>query len=146
MRHITRPPALLRSVPLESRSQLPKRPGVYYVIQRWKPWKVLYVGMSGNMRQRWTATGKDWQHHKLEPLSRMSGIRIHFRTTRSRKMAARLEAIDIVRYKPPLNDRYERLHFHTFLDTVDFVCDVGLVLLIGSIGGIALVALVHVLL
>ena len=99
---------------------------------------MLYVGMSGNMRQRWTATGRDWQHHKLEPLSRMSGIKIHFRTTRSRKMAVRLEAIDIVRYKPPLNDRYERLHFHTFLDTVDFVCDAGLVLLFGLVGLVAL--------
>lgn len=138
MRRITRHPSLLRSVPLHYLLQLPKRPGVYYVVQWWKPWKVLYVGMSGNMRQRWTATGKDWQHHKLDPLRGMSGIRIHYRITRSRKMAERLEAIEIVRYKPPMNGRYERLHFHVFQDSVDLVCDLGVVVLFGMIVAIAL--------
>ena len=133
MRRFTRPPALLRSTSLESRSELPKRPGVYYVIQWHKPWKVLYVGMSGNMRTRWTVTGKRRQHHQLKRIQYLSNVRIHYRVTRTRKMAQRLEAIDIRRHKPILNGRYEYLEDsiqRKFLDFVDIVDDIGIAIAI----------------
>jgi len=38
-------------------------------------------------------------------------------------MAKRLEAIEIRRYKPPLNDRNERINQHILFDAVDFLLD-----------------------
>jgi len=75
--------------------------------------------MSGNIHKRWTAVG-DRRHHKLNDLNSLVGVRLHYIKTRTRDAAERLEAIEIVRWKPPLNRKRERLHSWGSQDAIDW--------------------------
>jgi hypothetical protein len=99
-------PFFLPSVPINSRINLPTNPGVYFLIQWWKPWKILYIGKAANLRSRWS--GK--KHHKLKQAKRF-GVQIHYKTTWSKSEAKDLEAIYQQRFKPPWNDRIESISF-----------------------------------
>ena len=99
------PPFFRRSVSLRKRIDLPTSPGVYYLIQWFNPWKVLYVGKAANLRSRWSGKG----HHKLKQALRKPGIRIHYRKTWTKGRAKEIEAIEQRKHNPPWNDRIEPL-------------------------------------
>ena len=99
------PPFFRRSVSLKNRINLPTNPGVYYLIQWFRPRKILYIGKADNLRSRWSGKG----HHHLERAMKKPGIRIHYRTTWTKGQARELEAIEQQKYNPPWNDRVESL-------------------------------------
>lgn len=61
-------PLALRSLPLESRQNLPKKSGLYFVFD--KDDEFLYIGKTGDLRKRWQG------HHKLEELRQLENVRI----------------------------------------------------------------------
>lgn len=126
MRVFDLPPFFRPSVSLRNKARLPAKPGIYYVIQWWKPLNPLYVGMSGNLRARWNSRNYG-EHHHYSALARRVGVRLHYRITRSRSTAERLEAIEIRRYRPPLNKRLEPLRKDVLRDIADFCTDLGLI-------------------
>ncbi len=126
MRILDLPPFFRPSVSLRNKSKLPPKPGIYYAIQWWKPLKPLYVGMSGNLRARWNSRNYG-EHHHYSALARRFGVRLHYRITRTRSAAERLEAIEIRRYRPPLNKRLEPLRKDVLRDIADFCTDLGLI-------------------
>lgn len=134
MRLFKRPIALRPGVFLCDRQNLPRSPGVYYAIQWWRPWRPLYIGMSGNIHKRWNAEG-DRRHHKLSELSRFRGMRLHYKLTRSRDDAVDLESEEIDRYRPPLNRKREPRRFRLFREIRDWFIDS---LILGSIGFVIL--------
>lgn len=129
MKIFTRPIALRPSVFLCDRQNLPRSPGVYYAIQWWRPWRPLYVGMSGNIHKRWK------QHHKLPELSRYWGVRLHYKLTPNSDDAACLEADEIYRLRPILNRKKEPRRFRLFHEVRDWTIDS---LFLGTIGFILL--------
>lgn len=138
MRHITLHPCLLPYVTLADRSSLPKAPGVYYVISPWKPWSVLYVGMSDNMRSRWRGD----RHHKLSNCMDYGNIRLYYRVLRSELAAERREAHDIRRFNPPWNGRIEKTPHNIFADILELASDAFWAIVLGaSVAAIGLVAL-----
>lgn len=138
MRHITRHPCLLPYVTLADRSSLPKAPGVYYAISTWKPWSVLYVGMSGNMRSRWLGD----RHHKLNNCMDYGNIRLYYRVLRSESAAERREAHDIRRFNPPWNGRVEKTPLNIFADILELAADAFWAIVLGaSVAAIGLVGL-----
>lgn len=134
MRLFSYPIAFRPSVPLATRSDLPRKPGVYYAVQWFKPWRPLYIGMSGNIHKRWNVEG-DRRHHKLHELSKYSGVRLYYRTTRTRDSAVGLEAVEIDRYNPPLNGRKESLRFGFLHALGDWAIDS---IVLGAIGFVVL--------
>lgn len=130
MKIFTRPIALRPGVFLCDRQNLPRAPGVYYAIQWFRPRRPLYIGMSGNLHKRWNAQG-DRQHHKLLALSRYPGMRLHYKITRTRDEALDLEAVEIDRFNPPLNNRKETRRFNLIREVKDWAIDS---LVLGTIG------------
>lgn len=89
----------LPSVALHEHDQLPECPGVYFVFS--DPENVLYIGISRNMRKRWS------HHHRYEQLSRRPMSRIHFIAGDqdfADEALASLERYYIQKYNPLLND------------------------------------------
>lgn len=134
MRIFNYPIVFRPSVPLSNRSDLPRKPGVYYAAQWFKPGQPLYIGMSGNIHKRWNTDG-DRRHHKLYELSKYSGVRLYYRTTRTREAAVGLEAVEIDRYSPPLNSRKEPLRFGMLHAIGDWAIDS---IVLGAIGFVLL--------
>ena len=75
---------------------LPTESGVYFVVN--KSWKILYIGQSKNMRQRW----KDG-HHKVLDCLRHGAHHIYFQHTLE---PYDIEQIYIKDWEPPLNHRF----------------------------------------
>ena len=96
--------------------------------------------MSGNLRARWNSRSYG-EHHHYSALARCFGVRLHYRITRTRSAAERLEAIEIRRYRPPLNKRLEPLKKDIFQDIADLCVDL---VLIGAVL-LLMVAIVRVL-
>lgn len=134
MRIFNRPIATLPGVFLCDRQNLPRSPGVYYVFQWFRPWRILYVGMSGSLHKRWNADG-DRRHHKLSELSRFKGVRLHYRVTQTRDDAEYLESEEIDRLNPLLNRKRESRRFRIFREIKDYCVDS---LILGSIGFVLL--------
>jgi excinuclease UvrABC nuclease subunit len=134
MRLFNRPIILHPGVFLCDRQNLPRSPGVYYAIQWFRPWRPLYVGMSGNIHKRWNSEG-DRRHHKLSELSRYRGMRLHYRATQTRDEALDLEADEIHRLQPPLNRKKEPRRFRLIREIKDWFFDS---LVLGSIGFVLL--------
>ena len=122
MRIFNCPIALLPGVSLSDRQNLPEAPGVYYAIQFFIPWRTLYVGMAGDMHERWNGRGTK-RHHHLTDLSKLWGVRLHYRVTRTRDDARDLEADEIARLKPKRNRRNERRRFSLMRELKDCVID-----------------------
>lgn len=111
------PPFFRQSVSIENRNLLPTRPGIYYLIQWVKPWKILYVGKAANLRSRWSGAG----HHQLNAARKQIGVRIHYRVTWSQDRARELEAIEQRKYNPPWNDRIEPLFTSYFSNFINWI-------------------------
>jgi putative transcriptional regulator len=87
--------ATLPSIPLESKSQLPKKPGIYLAID--SGGIVQYVGRSINFRQRWA------KHHRHRELEKLEGIRIAWLEVNDPSLLPNIESVFITWFNPPLN-------------------------------------------
>lgn len=85
-------------VPLSQVDQLPEAPGVYYAMRLWQ---IEYIGMSKNLRQRWTASGQRMHDHKQGLIDR-GWIKLHYRLV-SLERVAFIEALEIQRFQPSRN-------------------------------------------
>lgn len=90
-------PALLPSVPLDGRGNLPATSGIYFAILQ--TGEILYVGKALSIRRRWEA------HHKFEEIKPYTGARIAWFTypAQSDEDLAELEKNCICHFKPILN-------------------------------------------
>ncbi|MGD1857285.1 MAG: GIY-YIG nuclease family protein [Leptolyngbyaceae cyanobacterium] len=82
-------------VSLEERSRLPKKSGVYAVINRRK---IYYIGVSINLNQRWRGGG----HHRFAQAAKLRRARLHYLLL-PKEQARALEKALIARYSPPWN-------------------------------------------
>lgn len=122
---IPKPAQLLRvrnyqSIPLRDKWELPKMPGVYYCL---RGWKVLYIGKSTNIHARWNSY-QFGPHHKLDELIQINDsigdIDLHY-CEWSEPLIGFIEAVEIGRFKPPMNKRYERVWDNVNLPVIGFV-------------------------
>lgn len=81
------------SVTLDSIRFLPSMPGIYFALS---DQKVLYIGQSTNIQERWK------KHHKYNELKSWKGVRIHFIPSDGRPLLDQ-EAEWISAFSPPLN-------------------------------------------
>lgn len=79
--------------------QLPKLPGLYYVVANKQ---VLYVGLTGEKRSHLYARWCSYDPHKMMGHLRL-GARLHYQVVRKRKSLRYLEAVDIQCFDPPYN-------------------------------------------
>lgn len=86
------------SVPLRDRARLPAKPGLYAVKGRFR---VYYVGLSKNIRQRWTAKGQR-EHDRLRQAVRVPFCRIAYYPMRESAIY-KAEKRLINRLNPPWN-------------------------------------------
>jgi excinuclease UvrABC nuclease subunit len=107
-----------------NRSQLPKEPGVYWA---YSFWRLLYVGESGNMNERFTDNYGYGSHHKTSDLKRMSCTHICYRVIKNKHRRLHEEAIEITRKRPLLNKRKESPN-KWFMLSDDFEKAAGIVL------------------
>lgn len=84
----------LPSIPLESRSELPTVPCIYFAID--SQGLVQYIGRSNNARQRWLS------HHCRRPLERMSGVKIAYLQC-PKELLDEIELCLIDWFRPALN-------------------------------------------
>lgn len=89
------------------RSQLPNSPGIYYC---YRFFRLLYVGQSRDLRQRWTSNFGYGSHHKLVQLDRIGCTHITYRVIVNADRRNHEEAIVIKDRKPPLNIRQESVN------------------------------------
>lgn len=88
-------PNVLPSVTLDTRTMLPKQPGIYFVIE---DEQILYIGRSENIYLRWL------QHHKyLELKENNSGSRIAWLICSEIFLLNDIERALIHKFKPILN-------------------------------------------
>jgi DNA-binding XRE family transcriptional regulator len=87
----------LPSIPLEQKSSLPICSGIYFVIDEDE--KVLYVGRSKNINQRWSNAG----HHKYTQLSSIPNVRIAWLEVSDASLLPNIEAALIDWFCPTLN-------------------------------------------
>lgn len=98
----------LPKVSLRDRASLPERPGIYYACDRGGT--IRYVGMSNNLRRRWTAKG-DREHHKLKELEGINGVFLKYRLVPEHRLEYE-EALDIQRFQPDLNHSFPNPEAH----------------------------------
>ena len=106
---------------------LPKLPGLYYVVQPLPthPWCVLYVGLAGEQRSHLYGRWLQYDQHSQLP-NVMKGARLYYRVIRNRRALRYLEAVAIQRLDPvynkqrPLPRKY-RLVSLNWLDAVYFI-------------------------
>ena len=84
----------LPSLPLTSRSGLPTCPAVYFALEGDR---VLYVGRSGNLQQRWIT------HHRYSQLKGLNNVRIAWLECSDPSLLPEIEAALICHFLPPLN-------------------------------------------
>jgi excinuclease UvrABC nuclease subunit len=85
----------LPSLFLASRSDLPTCPAVYFVLESDR---VLYIGRSGNLQQRWV------NHHRYKQLKTISNVRIAWLECSDPSLLPEIEVALIRQFLPPLND------------------------------------------
>lgn len=88
----------LPSVPIESKSQLPKASCVYMAIDGHGV--IQYVGRSANLSVRWA------NHHKHDDLSKMEGVKIAYMTVSDVELLPVVEMALIEWFDPPLNSGF----------------------------------------
>lgn len=88
-------------VPLNRTVLLPNTPGLYYLVSCKK---ILYVGLSKSLYNRWNRDGLFIHRKKAIALevAKKCPIRIYYRTLPAAFLATE-EAEEIHRFKPPLN-------------------------------------------
>ena len=90
-------PLELPSVPLSARGHLPECPAVYFILDGAK---VLYVGKSVNLSQRWVA------HHRLKQVQQTASYpRIAWMELGDTALLDEIEDALIRHFEPSLNDR-----------------------------------------
>ncbi len=88
-------PLELSSLPLLERSSLPNCPAIYFVLAGER---ILYIGRSVNLAQRWVS------HHRWNQLTQMCPkARIAWIECNDSELLPKLEAALIERFKPELN-------------------------------------------
>ena len=89
-------PLGLPSLPLERRSQLPTKPGIYFELNNLG--QVRYIGRSINIRQRWVG------HHRWSELKNIdSGTIAWLEVNSSPEIRAQIEVALIDWFNPPFN-------------------------------------------
>ncbi len=86
-------------VTAETIKQLPKLPGLYYVVANKR---VLYVGLAGEKRSHLYARWCSYDPHKMM-IHVQQGARLHYQVVRKRKSLRYREAVDIQCFDPPYN-------------------------------------------
>jgi hypothetical protein len=87
-------PLALPSLPLTDRSQLPVCPAVYFALDGDR---VLYIGRSGNLQQRWIT------HHRYSQLKGLNNVRIAWLECSDPSLLPEIEAALIEYFQPSLN-------------------------------------------
>ena len=87
-------PLTLPSLSLPNRSTLPPCPAVYFVLEGDR---VLYVGRSGNLQQRWMT------HHRYNQLKGFNNVRIAWLECSDTNLLPEIEAALIGYFQPSLN-------------------------------------------
>ena len=83
------------SVLLEDRNRLPRESGVYAVVKRGK---IYYIGVSGNLNQRWAGKG----HHRFSQADGLGKPRLHYLLLPGQQ-AKSFEKMLIAKYSPLWN-------------------------------------------
>jgi hypothetical protein len=86
-----------RSLLLHDLDRLPEAPGLYAAL---KGRRILYIGKSINLRERWQGGG----HHRYEQLRRIGRIRLHWIRLNASAIHAKEKEL-IKRWKPTLNNK-----------------------------------------
>jgi hypothetical protein len=106
-------------VPYESRAKLPPKPGIYYV---YVDSRLVYIGQSKSLWQRWNATGDREHHHTkkcLASLAQRRKVSIVFRLLPMTSLDV-VEKKEIQRHNPPWNKVFcTRENTHTTKKTSD---------------------------
>ena len=84
----------LPSLSLADRSQLPVCPAIYFALEGDR---VLYVGRSGNLQQRWIT------HHRYSQLKGLNNVRIAWLECNDPSLLPEIEAALIEYFQPSLN-------------------------------------------
>lgn len=79
--------------------QLPKVPGLYYVVDGWN---VLYIGLAGAKRSSLYDRWNSYEPHKMAGFINGTTCRLYYRPMARRNLAYH-EACEIQRFKPPYN-------------------------------------------
>jgi excinuclease UvrABC nuclease subunit len=87
-------PLALPSLPLANRSTLPSCPAVYFVLEGDR---VLYIGRSRNLQQRWIA------HHRYSQLQGFNNVRIAWLECSEPSLLPEIETALIEYFQPSLN-------------------------------------------
>jgi hypothetical protein len=87
-------PLALPSLPLTDRSQLPVCPAVYFALDGDR---VLYIGRSVNLQQRWIT------HHRYSQLKGLNNVRIAWLECSDPSLLPEIEAALIEYFQPSLN-------------------------------------------
>ena len=82
-----------------SPKELPKVPGLYYVVEGWN---VLYVGLAGAKRSTLYDRWNSYEPHKMAGFINGTTCRLYYRPM-ARGNLAYHEACEIQRFKPPYN-------------------------------------------
>ena len=93
-------PLTLPSLPLSERKHLPSCPAIYFVMQ---DDRVLYIGQTTNLAQRWAT------HNRLKQFAKMVGdIRVAWLECSDKALLRKVEAALIEQFKPELNTREKK--------------------------------------
>jgi len=84
----------LPSLPLASRSGLPTCPAVYFVMEGDR---ILYIGRTGNLQQRWSS------HHRWQQLKGIESVRLAWLECTQPELLSTIEEALIEQFCPPLN-------------------------------------------
>jgi len=100
----------MKLVPYHDRALLPAKPGLYYVYQGHNPFtrKLLYVGLSKNLRERHTTNSGFGSHHRAHDFARYGATHIGYRVIDNMRQLKHEEALAIIKHRPPLNKRIEK--------------------------------------
>ena len=90
----------LPALALESRKNMPRVSGVYFV--RSASGKVLYIGRTTNLYQRWA------NHHRARQLKSLTGVTVVWLVIDDQAMLDAIEAACIAYYAPTMNGTVAR--------------------------------------
>lgn len=82
-------------LPLEEKAAFPRKAAIYFAIDSLG--KVLYIGRSVNVHQRWE------KHHKYDELSKINNVRISYLFFDDVELLPEVESVLMDWFDPPLN-------------------------------------------
>ena len=100
----------MKSLAYSDRASLPRKPGIYYIYAGSNPFtrRLLYIGISKNLRERHTDNFGYGSHHLSAQFKALGASRIEYRTIDNPRQLKHEEAIAIAKYQPLLNKRKEK--------------------------------------